>query len=570
MNILYIWDADYPWDVRVEKICNTLLQDGHEVHIAARNLKKLPTHEISNGIEIHRISPWQNDHLNYALSFPVFFNPIWRFFLDRVIKENTIDLIIVRDLPMAIAGIWAGKRHKIPMIFDMAEDYVAMICDIWKARKFQGMNLIVRNPYLAKLVEHYVLKEADHIFVVVEEAKALVIRRGVLSDRVTIVGNTPPLETFNISNNVQGSIIKMICDRYSVIYTGGIQMGRGIQVVFEAIPEVIREIPDFLFVIVGDGYATPILKNVAEKNNIQDHVLWVGWVEHARIFEYIKACRVGIIPHFVTDHVSTTIPNKIFDYMGLGLPVIASDAAPMKRILEEEECGKVFRDRDPKDLARCLKEIYRSCENYGENGENAIWLKYNWNVDSRVILSLLERIMNRIISVVNVNDQMTIQVMNVTGSRRIFKKKLDDFIMRMDTEKRYFPLSLERALRSETVLLALHEGEVVGFGGVEIKYRIPRSTIMLDRKYHGKGLSKALMKMIHTEAEKKHHIILGVIEKHNKVALDLDLSIGYTNCGERNNLYYLFFPFTATGKIIIKIISKIFPIIKILDKIRLK
>ena len=45
MNILYIWDADYPWDVRVEKICEALNNNGHEVHIASRNLKKLPVNQ---------------------------------------------------------------------------------------------------------------------------------------------------------------------------------------------------------------------------------------------------------------------------------------------------------------------------------------------------------------------------------------------------------------------------------------------------------------------------------------------------------------------------------------------
>jgi len=369
-----------------------LASHGHKVHIAARNLKRLPEYEISSDLMIHRLKAWQNARMNYLLSFPAFFNPVWSHFLDRIIGDNGIDIIIVRDLPMAIAGIWAGKRHNIPVIFDMAEDYVAMVWDIWRARKFQALNFLVRNPYLAKLVENYVFKKSDQILVVVEEARDLVIARGVMPEKVTIVGNTPVLDDFIQADVVSNEIIDQIRSRHSVIYTGGIQMGRGIQVVFDAIPEIVKEIADFLFVIVGDGYATPILKEMMREKKVQDHVLWVGWVDHKFIFDYIRACKAGIIPHFTSDHVHTTIPNKIFDYMGLGLPVVSSDAVPMKRILEQEICGVTFKSGDPIELGRAIVSTYMSDVNYGMNGISAVKEKYNWAEDKDRLLKVISSI----------------------------------------------------------------------------------------------------------------------------------------------------------------------------------
>lgn len=390
MNVLYIWDADYPWDIRVEKICLTLAEAGHHVHIAARNLKRRPEQEVSGGITIHRLRAWPSERMNYALSFPTFFSPVWGRFLNRVVKDNNINIVIVRDLPMAIAGIWTGMRNGIPVIFDMAEDYVAMIRDIWDARKFQGLNFVVRNPYLAKLVERYVLRKSDHILVVVEEARDLAIKRGAKPEKITIVSNTPPLDAFVQHGTVTNDTIEKIRNHYSVIYTGGVQMGRGIQVVFDAIPEIVKEISDFLFVIVGDGYAEPILKERMAEKDIQDHVLWVGWVDHRQIFDYIRVCRIGIIPHFVTDHVNTTIPNKIFDYMGLGLPVIASDAVPMKRVLKDEDCGITFRSGDATDLKRAVIEIARSEGMKANNGINAVKSRYNWGEDAKRLLSVIQ------------------------------------------------------------------------------------------------------------------------------------------------------------------------------------
>jgi glycosyltransferase involved in cell wall biosynthesis len=390
-SILYIWDSDYPWDVRVEKICQSLLQHGYDVHIAARNLKALPVYEQLNGLHIHRLKSFSNRKINYALSFPVFFSPIWKRFLDAVIAQNKIDLLIVRDLPMAVAAVWAGQRHKIPVVFDMAEDYVAMLRNIWKFKKFNVINLLVRNPYLATLVERYALKRVNHVLIVIEEAERVVVRGGGKPEQVTVVGNTPPFSAFRTDDIQMTADLRLIKKRYSAIYTGGLQLGRGIQTVLEAIPEVVKQIPDFLFVVVGDGYAAEQLKNMSRKNKLDDYVLWTGWVNHARIFDYIRLSKLGVIPHLVTDHVNTTIPNKIFDYMGCGIPVIASDSAPMKRILDEEQCGLVFRSGDVCDLMNKILRIHSSSNDFGKNGQEAVKIKYSWAEDEKRLVNVVEK-----------------------------------------------------------------------------------------------------------------------------------------------------------------------------------
>ncbi len=394
MNILYIWDADYPWDVRVEKICTTLKNNGHNVHIAARNLKKRKTNEFYNGLHIHRMTTWENNKINYLLSFPLFFSPIWKSFLKEVISSNNINLIIVRDLPMVIAGIVVGKKFGIPVIFDMAEDYVAMIRDIWNVRKFKGLNLIIRNPYLAKLVEYYALKHVDHILVVVKEAKEELEKRSCNSENITIVSNTPELKNFNNVQCKNDNSIKLIKNRYSVIYTGGVQMGRGVQVVLEAIPKLKKNIPDFLLVIAGDGYAKEILDKIIEEKKLQKHVLWLGWIEHAKIYDYIRASKIGLIPHLVTNHVNTTIPNKIFDYMGCGIPVIASDALPMKRVLQEEQCGLTFKSGNSESLVNAILDLSAAKYEYGKNGEKAVRYRYNWTEDEKRLCSVVNKFRN--------------------------------------------------------------------------------------------------------------------------------------------------------------------------------
>ena len=390
MKILYIWDADYPWDVRVEKICTSLLNRGNEVYIAARNLKRRPEYEKRDGLHICRLKSYRNDRVNYALSFPAFFSPFWKRFIDAIVVTHGIEMIIVRDLPLAIAGIWAGRRHAVPVMLDMAEDYVALIRDIWKARKFKGFNLVVRNPYLARMVERYAFKNVDHVLIVVNEALQTVVSGGGDPGRVTIVGNTPSLKAFGNSAGPANDHLGLISRRFSAIYTGGIQLGRGIQTVLEALPEIVKKIPDFLFVVVGDGYASNHLRTMVREKRLADQVLWAGWVDHEKVFDYIKASKVGLIPHLVSDHVNTTVPNKIFDYMGCGIPVLCSDSDPMKRIVAEERCGLTFKSGNAQDLARTIVELHETEFQYGARGAEAVKRKYNWEEDEKRLYTAVE------------------------------------------------------------------------------------------------------------------------------------------------------------------------------------
>ena len=95
-----------------------------------------------------------------------------------------------------------------------------------------------------------------------------------------------------------------------------------------------------------------------------------------------------------TGHTNTTVPNKLFDYMACGLPVVASDAIPLKRIITEENCAVAFRSGDSKDLTRAIWEVYCSKVDYGENGKKAAMTKYNWQIEETRLLNVVLRMIS--------------------------------------------------------------------------------------------------------------------------------------------------------------------------------
>lgn len=379
MKICKVFHSDYPWEVRVEKILNALIEKHHEVHLVCGNLKKRKKMEDINGLKIHRLPFFNNSLLSNTLTFPAFFNPIWLYSICKVVKENNIDIIMIRDLPLALASIFIGRLLNIPVIYDMAENYPAM----WKIS-----SSIIKNPFIAHKMEDIAMRLVDKILVVVDESKDRLIKKGVPENKISIVSNTPDLRRYN------NKVIMIKNDKLNLIYVGYIMKERGIDTVLKALPTIIGKFKKVHFNILGEGKYITQLRDLVRNLNLNDYVNFLGWVEPHDLPIYIHQCDVGVIPHYVTDQTNTTIPNKLFDFMACAKPVIVSDATPLKRIVTEDNCGVVFKSGNHEDFAIKFLKLTDSLKRteMGNNGQRAVKNKYNWKNDAKTLYSIINKI----------------------------------------------------------------------------------------------------------------------------------------------------------------------------------
>jgi len=390
LRIVKIWKDDYPWDIRVEKISRTLVDNGHEVYLICRNVKKLKMEEVSDGIKIIRFFPMRIDFLNKIHSIPIFFNPFWLFKIFHIVRRTRADVILVRELPLVISGLLIGKILNVPTIYDMAENYPALWKDV--ISETSG-NFILKNPAVAKLIEKIALKYSDHIIVVVEESKRRLLRKGIKPEKVAIVGNTPQLENLSRIPSTERCLPS---DKFILLYVGLVNTSsRGLEIVLSSLKTLAVIIPNIYFAVVGSGMHLDKLKALAAELNIEPYVHFPGWVDHHLIFSYIHESNICIIPHQKTEHTDTTIPNKLFDYMSGKKPVIVSDVIPLKRIVEAEKCGIVFNYNNVRSFKEAVIKLWEDPslrKEMGENGYSAVKKKYNWSFDSRILLEVIEKI----------------------------------------------------------------------------------------------------------------------------------------------------------------------------------
>src|SRR4051794_2190264 len=86
-RVLYVWQAPYPWDIRVEKICAGLARAGYEVQILARRGNETDAVAAINGFTVHRVGPGPGIRRLRPLSLPMPGNPLWAAALKKRIQE---------------------------------------------------------------------------------------------------------------------------------------------------------------------------------------------------------------------------------------------------------------------------------------------------------------------------------------------------------------------------------------------------------------------------------------------------------------------------------------------------
>jgi glycosyltransferase involved in cell wall biosynthesis len=392
LSIVYVWDADYPWDIRTEKSCLALSAAGHQVHIVARNRKRKPLTERLPEGTVHRMPPWTwAGRLDDALGFPAFFSPRWRSLIMHICKDVKADVIIARDLPLCPAAISVGHRLKLPVILDMAEHYPAMMRAIRETGRQRPLDWVIRNPWVVERVERYCLENVNHILTVADEMSERLASIGVDRSRMTRVSNTPSLASATLAPRSPRRDDEPI----RLVYLGLLEVVRGISEIIEAVASLRERDPRITLLLIGSGRDEQLFRERAASAGLSAaEVEFAGYVPYARAMERVAAADIGILPLHRNEHMDTTEPNKLFDYMSVGLPVITSNTIPSARIVRAERAGVVFEAGNVASLAEAivsLRDVGTRIE-MGRKGRAAVERFYNWKRDSLELLGAVEKV----------------------------------------------------------------------------------------------------------------------------------------------------------------------------------
>ena len=381
-----ITQAPFPPDIRLEKEIKSLSGAGYKVLVVCNQYDKAlnPSFDYC---EIRRINAiFKSIKSNRIINFPIFFNP--RYISQVLISINNFkpSFIHAHDLPMVPIALLFGKLFRLPVIFDMHENYPEAL----RAFKKKGViNYIFKNYRAAKFLEKICLKWVDIIITVVQENMNRLIAEGVDKKKIFVVSNTVDLETFG-----KDPVLKEIKEKYKekivLLYTGYVTPERGLDTAVKGLSFAKDNIKNIVLIIIGNGIEVTNLKKLADKFLISNYVEFIEWPGHDKLSTFYNIADICISPQPQCEFWDTTIPHKLFEYMSQSTPVLAANSKVIKRIISETNSGMIYKSGDPKDFADKVQKMLSSDIPFGENGLKAVKEKYNWEKDAQVLIKLYQ------------------------------------------------------------------------------------------------------------------------------------------------------------------------------------
>lgn len=199
------------------------------------------------------------------------------------------------------------------------------------------------------------LKRCAQIIVLTNPIKKDLISLGINGDKILISPDAVDLQVFDIDMDISQARerVKLPLNKKIICYTGSFNtkgMDKGIADILDALKILNNE--NILFVAVG-GSAVDIefYSKLAQENNVDQNVIFLGPVDQGTLAIYQKAADVLLMPFPYNKHYAFYMsPLKMFEYMASGRPIIASDLPSVRDVLNSENCIFCQPD-DAKDLA---------------------------------------------------------------------------------------------------------------------------------------------------------------------------------------------------------------------------
>jgi len=389
MRIGMLLDTPFPPDPRVANEARSLIKAGHQVYLFCLSLDGSAENELWEGIHLVRYSMsktfWKKAR---ALILTVNLYNLWfRKRLGPFIKQYGIEALHVHDLPLVGEGERAARAAGIPLIADLHENYPAAVRLYSWSTSWLGRLLV--SPHKWDRYERRLIAQADRVIVVIDESTERLPAYGIAPEKIVVVENTVEVDEFE-HFPADEELTARLGEKFTVTYTGGFDRHRGLETVLSAAAIARKQIPDLAVILVGKGATEDVLRTQARELGIDDIVSFEGWQPFSRFPSYIRGSSVCLIPHLKTKHTDTTIPHKLFHYMLLERPVVSTDCAPLKRIVDETSAGLVYASGDAEALAAALIKLrdQKLRQQMGRAGRLAVKEKYNWSRTSKKLVAL--------------------------------------------------------------------------------------------------------------------------------------------------------------------------------------
>lgn len=365
---------------RVDRAARTLADDGYRVVLIALKDEETPAYEERGGYVVKRVTlASRRLPASYGLRVLRFLEAIWQTFV-AAWREDA-DVYDARDAYPLLVCHAAALLRGATVVYDSDE--------LATGRNWAWAS----HPVYSKAIRWYegFFARRSAAVITSDFGRADVIERIHRVERPTVVLNVP--ESFEMPVPDAEFRAEALGDgTHLLLYQGVIIPNRGLKESASA----MHRLPECRLAFIGYGSLWAELARHIEDEGLSDRVRMFEAMPFDRLLRCTAAADIGLVP-IVGSCLSyvTAAPNKLFEYMMTGLPVVASDLPDMARVVREARCGTLIGDpTDPDSIADAVRTLLDSDESLtdvGSRGREAALRRYNWDAEKPGLLAAFER-----------------------------------------------------------------------------------------------------------------------------------------------------------------------------------
>lgn len=350
MKILYIHQyfktPQEPGGTRSYWIAKELIKNGHEVimlttssQISSKVVKK-----SIDGLDVIYLKVPYNQNMGFFARLSSFIRFMFRSTL-MALKVKDIDLVIATSTPLTIGfpALVLKKFKNIPFVFEVR--------DLWPEVPIQMGAL--KNSFviaIANYFEKFIYENASHIIALSPGMADGVRKKNISDSKISIISNMAKIDEFWPRENNFDLMTKLGLNKnsFKVIHFGSLGLANGAMTIIES-AKLLKDNNSIDFLFIGGGSTESELIHKCEMYNLKN-VHFLGSFPMNTTSEIVNFSDISIVSFMDIPILYTNSPNKLFDSLSAGKPIIVNSAGWTKDLVENNQCGYYVNPNNPIEL----------------------------------------------------------------------------------------------------------------------------------------------------------------------------------------------------------------------------
>lgn len=358
IRICHLTSAHSRYDIRIFlKECKSLAQAEYEVNLIVADGNG---YELKDGVKIIDVGKPNGRLMRFTTT-------VWKIF--RAARSLNAQIYHFHDPDLMFIALLLKKNGK-KVIYDAHEDFPQQL----KGKYY--LNKSIAN--FASIFFEYIERKLSRRYSFIITATPTIKNKFKRFTQLTEVVNNYPLE-----NELSSGVSNWDNRENMVCFIGGVGEIRGTTYVVRA----MKYVSEARLIIAGkispDFYSKKLLE-MTPSNSVD----YMGHVSRSVVRDVLSKSKAGIVTYLPLPNHINAQPNKLFEYMSSGVPVIASNFPLWREIIEDNKCGIVVNPQDEQEIANAINYILShndEAESMGSNGRRAVREKYNWENESKTL-----------------------------------------------------------------------------------------------------------------------------------------------------------------------------------------